>query len=146
MSITLLNHYLVLLSVSSNIKVLHLQFKRLLDEQNSIKTLFNVISVFPIFTLVKLLDFSIILTIWNDLGSMRVMNGINLTVQRKPSPKYTFGPDGEMWTRDRLSNFYTLCLTPFSIKEPWSHHDKHRMVIVPGDFCWFVFPGVLVVI
>lgn len=92
MSITLLNHYLVLLSVSSNIKVLHLQFKRLLDEQNSI----NVISVFPIFTLVKLLDFSIILTIWNDLGSMRVMNGINLTVQRKPSPKYTFGPDGEM--------------------------------------------------
>ena len=55
--------YLELSSIYGNNKVLHLHLERLLYKQNSIKFFYNVISVVPVFTAVKLPDFSIILTI-----------------------------------------------------------------------------------
>lgn len=76
MSINLLNYYLTQnyqFIVIPEFSFTFRHSKCLLYKENSIMILINVISVFPIFILVKLSDFSIILTIQNSLGSIRRM-------------------------------------------------------------------------
>lgn len=96
MSINLLNCYLTqnYQFIVILVLVLHLHFKTLLYKENSIKILINVISVFPIFILVKLPDFSVILTIQNLLGHENGMKSNN-TMSKKFSI-YACGQDGKM--------------------------------------------------
>lgn len=136
MSFILLNYYCTeLLLIYGNIRILlQLNFKRNILKQNSIKILLNVISVFPIFTPVKLPDFAIIPTIQNILGSIKIMAWLLIIQWTEHFQKYICGQEVKCELEIWPSNFHTFYPTNFSIKESWFHQCKNS-----GHFAWGFF-------
>lgn len=133
MSINLLNYYLTQnyqFIVIPEFSFTFRHSKCLLYKENSIMILINVISVFPIFILVKLSDFSIILTIQNSLGSIRRMAWSLIMQWAKIFQNILVDKivkcELEIWS----SNFHTLYPT---IK------DGSTMIKKNDHFAWGIF-------